>query len=724
MLARYAVLVLCALALSHAARADAAVFGRLPADVVASEAEVVSGALDGKFVELEGGRFTPARKDRDYWVRIQVAPGDAQARPVLLIERNPIEHLDLFAAGQPARPIWRDDFFRPLTTYYLSSFVFRPPLSTAPQLYYLHVQDPDPSALHVRVIDERDFAAADLKKMGLVIAVLSVLAVMALVNLIFFGVLRDRVYRLYVAYTLTLTAFIMHAPGLVYVTPGLRWLAVFGPLGPQLFGSLSGALAVRFLQEFVQTKQHAPRMHALLNVLVGVLLAVSGGCVLGWTPSAYWLRLTMNLSLLAFVPLQAAGAWIGWREGSRAAGFYLLAWIWPILSVTLRILAALGLVPANAFTMDSFFAAEAAQAIILSLGLADRTLEFRKQRDRAQFLRDQAEARLRVEQARRSLDEDLEALVAAAGPGALPAILQRGLSHLAQVLPLQAAGMMAERVDGERLLLAEPAGASPLLEDVARPRVATLRTVGQSRRSLVITAIAADGAKRYGVAVLPLALPGCTWSVALLVRPSWQEFSHADLTLAEDFAAVAAHAAGQAQERSQLQRRAVYDALTGALNRGSIEAHLEHGFSDAVKTRRPYAALFIDLDHFKHVNDRFGHAVGDECLKRVAAQIRAQLGPEQEFGRYGGEEFVVALPGTSDEDARALAERIRLAIRAEPIVATSAIVPLTVSIGGSSRMAGDSVKQVLERADQALYAAKDAGRDRVEWAAHLAAQSA
>jgi diguanylate cyclase (GGDEF)-like protein len=376
--------------------------------------------------------------------------------------------------------------------------------------------------------------------------------------------------------------------------------------------------------------------------------------------------------------------------------------------------------------MDFFFAAEAAQAIILSLGLADRTLEFRQQRDRAQFLRDQAEARLRVEQARRSLDEHLEHLVASAGPNAVESIAQRVLTDLSHVLPLNAGGVIGERADGEKLAVYEPESARALLEELARPRQATLRTVGQSRRSLAIAAASADGKERYGVAVVPLALAGFQWAVVLLVRPSWQEFLHQELVLAEDFCAAGAHASAQASERQQLKRRAVYDALTGALNRGSSEAHLEHSFVESVRSRRKFSTLFIDLDHFKQVNDRHGHAVGDECLKRVAAQIRAELTPQQELGRYGGEEFVVALPDFAEPEARALAERIRNAVRSDPLVVGAAIVPLTVSIGGASRMAGDvGIKPLLERADQALYAAKGAGRDRVEWAIQLdAAQTA
>src|SRR5207247_2632809 len=101
------------------------------------------------------------------------------------------------------------------------------------------------------------------------------------------------------------------------------------------------------------------------------------------------------------------------------------------------------------------------------------------------------------------------------------------------------------------------------------------------------------------------------------------------------------------------------------------------------------------------------------------------LGTAQEFGRYGGEEFVVALPAAERGEANALAERIRQAVRAEPIVAAGAIVPLTVSIGGAVRAPGEtSFKGLLARADQALYAAKNAGRDRVEWASETTAQSA
>jgi diguanylate cyclase (GGDEF)-like protein len=125
--------------------------------------------------------------------------------------------------------------------------------------------------------------------------------------------------------------------------------------------------------------------------------------------------------------------------------------------------------------------------------------------------------------------------------------------------------------------------------------------------------------------------------------------------------------------------------------------------------------LFVDIDHFKSFNDMLGHACGDYCLRELARALKAPLAIDDTLGRYGGEEFVVVLPGRATEMARAIAEELRVAVEASEFVWNERSLRLTVSIGVASRLDGESTPQAaLERADRALYAAKRAGRNRVQ----------
>jgi len=169
------------------------------------------------------------------------------------------------------------------------------------------------------------------------------------------------------------------------------------------------------------------------------------------------------------------------------------------------------------------------------------------------------------------------------------------------------------------------------------------------------------------------------------------------------------------QLRENLQRKeheAATDALTGLSNRRSLDQLLDAWVGGPRANRRSLALLMLDIDHFKSVNDRHGHAVGDATLKAFAERVRAQLRADDRCARYGGEEFVVLLPGASQEKAQEIAERLRAAVAAQPLVDTPRIAN-TVSIGVAWMAEGDDAEALLKRADAALYRAKEGGRNRV-----------
>lgn len=168
------------------------------------------------------------------------------------------------------------------------------------------------------------------------------------------------------------------------------------------------------------------------------------------------------------------------------------------------------------------------------------------------------------------------------------------------------------------------------------------------------------------------------------------------------------------QLRENLERKAheaATDALTGLANRRSLDQLLD-AWLLRPPTQQGLAVLMLDIDHFKSVNDRYGHAVGDATLKAFAERVRAQLRASDQCARYGGEEFAVLLPGASPEKALEVAERLRAAVAARPLVEQPR-VDNTVSVGVAWVAAGDGAKELLQRADAALYEAKRGGRNRV-----------
>lgn len=159
---------------------------------------------------------------------------------------------------------------------------------------------------------------------------------------------------------------------------------------------------------------------------------------------------------------------------------------------------------------------------------------------------------------------------------------------------------------------------------------------------------------------------------------------------------------------------ALTDSLTGLYNRRYLEVHLEKLIESNAQSNKALAVLFLDIDHFKGVNDTHGHQVGDEVLKVFAERLRNGVRSFDLVSRLGGEEFVVILPDVSQERAHMVAERLRKAIANEPFPcsAENGQLSITTSIGGATiNNGGHSVHAILERADKCLFEAKNSGRN-------------
>lgn len=165
-----------------------------------------------------------------------------------------------------------------------------------------------------------------------------------------------------------------------------------------------------------------------------------------------------------------------------------------------------------------------------------------------------------------------------------------------------------------------------------------------------------------------------------------------------------------------LRFAATHDFLTGLLNRSEILAALDREMARAAREEKPTTVVLCDVDHFKRVNDTLGHAAGDEVLKEVARRLKLDLRPYDTVGRYGGEEFLIILPGCNAEAGARRADGIRHLVGKDRIPTPSGEASATVSMGVTSTIArrDHPVADFLREADVSLYAAKAKGRNRVE----------
>ncbi len=165
--------------------------------------------------------------------------------------------------------------------------------------------------------------------------------------------------------------------------------------------------------------------------------------------------------------------------------------------------------------------------------------------------------------------------------------------------------------------------------------------------------------------------------------------------------------------QQHLSHLATEDPLTRLLNRRGLQDAVYVSLASAARQRSPTSAIMLDIDHFKQVNDSFGHDTGDRVLQQIAVILQRMSRASDVVSRFGGEEFLLILPDTPAEAARALAERIRASIAAEALLVDGQRIAITVSLGVTTIAGETDLDQLASEADQAMYQAKRAGRNRV-----------
>lgn len=215
--------------------------------------------------------------------------------------------------------------------------------------------------------------------------------------------------------------------------------------------------------------------------------------------------------------------------------------------------------------------------------------------------------------------------------------------------------------------------------------------------------------------VAPLILGEDVLGALSLESPNTNAFNQVDLDLISSFAATVTAAIRNAQLHTEVQRQAITDPLTELYNRRGFFEIGEHEIERAHRFSRPLVAMMVDVDHFKNINDEFGHSIGDRILQLISMRIRNNVRKVDIVGRYGGDEFAILLPELDIFTAVNVAERLRTKFEEIPFQTGNQSIISTISIG-VAKITPDipSLDALLVRADHALYLAKNGGRNRVE----------
>ena len=562
----------------------------------------------------------------------------------------------------------------------------------------------------------------DKQDLAIAIALYAATVVLALVALsLFFGA-RELAFLSFLIFMAASLLLMLSMNGHAYTIPWLAWMGPLGARGISMATLLVCASGIAVARDYAGKRPDNAWLRWLPSVGAMAILCVALACLAGFTPgvlatqelvTACWVVAAL-LSLVAFVSATLRKAWLGWP---LLAAVLTLGFSGTLFELSIRGMAG-GFWGRFGYQIGLVFV-----GLVLVVALIGRIADFRIRHERERSARQASESRLEQQEAYVALTHALRQHLAEVTPNNMQwTAIQMAMARLLPLLQLSSATILLYRPGYDPILITEPVTQTSRLATLTTTHAATLRAMAQRQVEVMDLPLQAGTAGSldtaslktlHAYAAVPLTASGGV-GVALLERAGARPFIASELALASRFGLLVQELTLEASANQSLRRAAELDVLTGILNRNAVDAALARHFTMAFQKQQALALLFVDMDDFKSVNDSKGHACGDHCLQQLAHMLRSVLGSNDVLGRYGGEEFMIVLPGQDEARALQVAERLRACVEASRVQWQEQAVSLTISVGVAVRLPQEQVPTAaLERADRALYAAKHGGRNRV-----------
>lgn len=667
---------------------------------------------DGEALLIPGG-------EREQVVQLRFSLPSAQDQDsgwAIWMERNPVDTVQLRRGGwqSPERRFYRPD---PAMGQMPTGFAIPLPAEWRGDIVLeLHARSDLRTALRPKLVSSQELLSIERKGIATGAMIYASLFTLALLSLALFSAAHDRLFLGLFGNTLLTLLALAAINGHLYLVSGFRWLGNWGAQGLLAIGCLLCASTLQMLLHYTSERQRGTTAARVVDVICAVLVALAVLCLLDLRILLPWLQ---SLAMLAWVSTAVIALVLILMAIRRRVP---MAWPLALLATTTAValavweLALLGRPVAYGWVHSGYQVALAAFMAVFAVGLISRISEYRDQRDRDWLARMESEQRMQREAARSELNAALQVKLRACSEDDIEwTAFRLLLDHLMPLVRVKSAMVMAHGYHGQNVQVVVPVARKAEVKEKTDRRELALKRHAANGIPLQQPVIVSGGAGQVAMeALIPLSIRAPAWGLLLLERTGGEGFTTDEMALAGEFARLTLGQIDQALSAILLRRSAELDALTGVFNRRTIDQWLARSFSDAQRDDQPISVLFVDLDHFKSINDRHGHACGDLCLNKVAATLRSALGEDDLFGRYGGEEFIAVLPGRGGAAARAAGEQLRAGVERLAVEWEGQALQLTVSVGVATRLPHETKPaETIDRADKALYDAKRGGRNCV-----------
>ncbi|NJJ38600.1 diguanylate cyclase [Paenibacillus apii] len=670
--------------------------------------DVASPAMDSLFIPYKTSGLSGSIKGSTYWVKLDLFNASSRTRELLLELSKPhLSRVTLYQFDYERHFLRQTRTGRSLPfnerTFNHRNFIFNlsfPPESG--QRLYFQIQTDSYLQLPMKLWETQSFIERE-QRSGLLFGMYyGIMFAMALYNSFLFVSIRDRVYLYYVLFIVSFAVMQAVWDGFAYQYLWPEHPAWELKSNPVLI-VLTCLFTCAFSRTFLSVPKYSPRVNKLMCAFIAGLVLTLPGMI--FMPPGLCTKLAVYLASASILVCLSAVAAVRFRM--RSVFFYIASWLVLFAGSTLNILAAYKLLPLNFLSLYSVRFGSVAETLLLSVALADRFNLIKQEK----LLEEKQGILLK------NLHEMTKKLTSTHD---LDKLLHYTLISLSKVTACENGFILLK--NGEGYVLNASVG-SGLWEGLHLTELETEPFFGVLIREKRLLLHSDPGAASFRLIPgtktcigIPILYRDRVLGLVVLYSYFSKSFAESERVILRDFAGQIGISIENARLFSEINRMASTDGLTGVYNRSYFMSLANRHLSQCWSMDKPLSLIMVDIDHFKSINDRHGHFAGDKVIQETAKRLAELAQPRGIIGRYGGEEFVILLPGIPPKQAYRLAEIMRKSISASPVpLEDSNSIRYTISLGVAAASPDTSgITMLIDQADQALYKAKNNGRNCVK----------